>query len=312
METYQALLLGMLQGLTEFLPVSSSGHLALGQYVFNITEPTLFFDITLHIGTLAAVIIVFFKNIKSMFASVIESAIAIITLLNNPTKSNFNLQYFNKHIKENPDIRLIFLIIVSSIPTAIIGIFLKQYVEIFFGSINFVGTMLIITGTFLWFTKDIKKGINKNLNIIPNDNNINNNYDTANAHHSNIMRFGYKEALFIGICQGVAVIPGISRSGATIAAGLFSGIERETAAKFSFLLSIPAIVGAELLSLKDIFGSGCKTFINMPTLYGTLMAFVVGYIALKLLLRIVKVGKLYLFAPYCWFLGVVAVIMGVL
>ncbi|MBF0229348.1 MAG: undecaprenyl-diphosphate phosphatase [Desulfamplus sp.] len=315
METYQALLLGILQGLTEFLPVSSSGHIAFGQYVFNIKEPTLFFNINLHIGTLIAVIIVFFENIKSMFISLIEGIRAIIEILKNPTKSNLNLQYFNKHINENPDIRLISLIIVGSIPTAIIGIFLKQYVEIFFDSINFVGTMLIITGTFLWFTKDIKKDKkdNKSLNIIMDNNNITNNYDTINDSHSNIMRFGYKEALFIGICQGVAVVPGISRSGATIAAGLFSGIERETAAKFSFLLSIPAIVGAELLGFKDILASNVGlASINISTLYGTLMAFVVGYIALKLLLKIVKVGKLYLFAPYCWILGVIAVIMGVL
>ncbi|MBF0303195.1 MAG: undecaprenyl-diphosphate phosphatase, partial [Desulfamplus sp.] len=125
--------------------------------------------------------------------------------------------------------------------------------------------------------------------------------------------FGYKQAMFIGVCQGIAVVPGISRSGATIAAGLFAGIERETAAKFSFLLSIPAIVGAELLGLKDVLnGDGSAFFINMTTIYGTIIAFVVGYISLKMLLKIVKIGRLHLFAPYCWILGVVTIIAGVL
>ncbi len=286
METYHALILGMIQGLTEFLPVSSSGHLALGQYIFGIKESTLFFDISLHIGTLIAVVIIFFDNIKTMFISIIQ----IFQIL---LKFNLNLNDFNKHVKENPDIRLLFLIIVGSVPTAIIGLFLKQYVDALFDSINFVGTMLIITGTFLWLTRGVKIG-----DVRIDD---------------SIMNFGYKQAFFIGFCQGIAVVPGISRSGATIAAGLFAGIKRETAAKFSFLLSIPAIIGAELLGLKDILiGDIGAVYINMATLYGTFIAFVVGYVALKVLLNIVKIGKLHFFGPYCWILGVIAIVSGVL
>ncbi|MBF0303196.1 MAG: undecaprenyl-diphosphate phosphatase, partial [Desulfamplus sp.] len=148
METYHALLLGIVQGLTEFLPVSSSGHLALGQYIFDIKEPTLFFDISLHIGTLLAVLIVFFDNIKSICISIVQMLKTII---------RFNPNDFQKQFKENSDIRFVLLIVVASIPTAIIGLCLKPYVDILFDSINFVGTMLIITGTFLWLTKDIKK-----------------------------------------------------------------------------------------------------------------------------------------------------------
>ncbi|MBF0111759.1 MAG: undecaprenyl-diphosphate phosphatase [Desulfamplus sp.] len=284
MEIYHALLFGIVQGLTEFLPVSSSGHLALGQYLFEITEPTLFFDISLHIGTLLAVVIVFFTTIKSI-------AIAIFNLFKSLIK--LNLQGFKRDLNSSPDIRFALLIVVASIPTAFIGLALKPYIDTFFDSINFVGVMLITTGTFLWFTKDIQK---------------------RDSDASQIANFSYKDALFIGLCQGVAVLPGISRSGATITAGLFCGIDREQAARFSFLLSIPAIVGAELLGLKDIlFDSQHSSFsLNMGTLYGTAVAFVVGYVALKILLKIVKVGRIHLFAPYCWILGVVSVVVGVL
>ncbi|MBF0203659.1 MAG: undecaprenyl-diphosphate phosphatase [Desulfamplus sp.] len=285
METYQAVILGILQGLTEFLPVSSSGHLALTQHLFGITTPTLFFDICLHIGTLIAVVIVFFDSIKAMVLS-------IINLLHSLIK--FNLDNVQKQIQNNTDIRLAFLIIVGSIPTALLGFFIKQYVVNLFGSINFVGTMLIITGTFLWFTRG-----------------FNNKTEADMKAGGDIMNFGYGQALFIGLCQGIAVLPGISRSGATIASGLFVGINRETAAKFSFLLSIPAILGAEALGLKD-FMNGHAGSIDISILYGTIMAFVTGYIALKALLKIVKTGKLHLFAPYCWILGVIAVIGGVL
>lgn len=294
METYQALLLGIIQGLTEFLPVSSSGHLALAQHSFGITEPTLLFDISLHIGTLFAVGVIFFDDIKSMIVAIINMLLTLI-------KFNMNLDNFQKDIKDNPDIRLAFLIIVGSIPTALIGLFLKQYADILFGSINFVGTMLLITGTFLWLTKNIKADEKKRVTVPDNK-------------HGSIMNFGYKQALFIGVCQGIAVVPGISRSGSTIAAGLFAGIEREAAARFSFLLSIPAIVGAEILGLKDVLNGdgGAAITINMATIYGICIAFVVGYAALKVLVKIVKNGKLHLFAPYCWILGVIAVISGVL
>ncbi len=314
METYHALLLGVVQGFTEFLPVSSSGHLALGQYIFGITEPTLFFDISLHIGTLLAVVIVFFDNIKSILISIIQMLKILF---------RFNLDEIEKGIKQSADIRFVLFIIVGSIPTALLGLFFKQYVDILFDSINFVGTMLLITGTLLWLTKDIKK--EESLKCKSKDENREQNSDKAVISNAlsniegggiradiNMTNFGYSQALFIGVFQGFAVLPGISRSGATIAAALFSGIERDTAAKFSFLLSIPAILGAELLGLKDILVSDSSaTFINMTTLYGTIIAFIVGYIALKMLLKIVRRGRLYLFAPYCWILGVVAIIAGV-
>ncbi|MBF0259201.1 MAG: undecaprenyl-diphosphate phosphatase [Desulfamplus sp.] len=327
METYQALLLGMIQGLTEFLPVSSSGHLALGHYSFGITVPTLFFDISLHIGTLAAVAIVFFDSIKSMFLSIMRMMNTLI---------RFNIKDFKMYVQNDPDVRLAFLIIVGSIPTALLGLFLKQYVDAMFDSINFVGSMLLVTGTFLWMTRNINKNnetqtvaaqtsdssllghkssIKDTLGIKKDDvsekmQDIQVEPDSCTA-DLNIIKFGYKQALLIGLCQGVAVLPGISRSGSTIVAGLFAGVERETAAKFSFLLSIPAILGAELLGIKDLMGSGVSPDIT-TTLWGAIIAFITGYAALKVLMRIVRKGKLHLFAPYCWILGTVAVIAGVL
>ena len=276
MEIYQGIILGILQGLTEFLPVSSSGHLALGQSFFGITEPALFFDVSLHMGTLLAVIVVFFKDIKGML-------LALFALV----KQLFSGENTGVMIKNNEEIRFAFLIIVGSIPTALLGLGFKPYVHTLFSSVSFVGCMLLITGTFLWLTRKVPtKG-------------------------DGIMAFGVKRALLVGVCQGMAVIPGISRSGATISAALFSGIDRETAARFSFLLSIPAIVGAMMLSLKDFIEHGSAINIT-ATLCGTLIAFVVGYGALVFLMGIVKKGRLHLFAPYCWALGLLAIVFGAL
>ncbi len=276
MEIYQGIILGILQGLTEFLPVSSSGHLALGQSFFDITEPALFFDVSLHMGTLLAVIVVFFKDIKGM-------VLALLMLV----KQLFSGQNTGPMIKNNEEIRFAFLIIIGSIPTAFLGLGFKPYVHMLFSSVFFVGCMLLITGTFLWMTR------------------------TAPSQGDGIMVFGVKRALLVGVCQGMAVIPGISRSGATISASLFSGIDREIAARFSFLLSIPAIVGAMILSFKDFIEDGSAINIT-ATLCGTLIAFVVGYGALIFLMRIVKKGRLHLFAPYCWVLGAIAIVIGAL
>lgn len=273
MELYQGLVLGVLQGLTEFLPVSSSGHLVLGQNFFGISEPALSFDVSVHIGTLVAVLVVFFEQIKAIFVS-----------LGRLIRSAGSMDKIKQAVQEDGDVRFAALIIVGSIPTAIIGLILRNYVDLLFSSLVIVGSMLLVTGTFLWFTRLTPSGGKK------------------------VEEIGFGTALFIGVCQGLAVIPGISRSGATIAAGLFSGVERETAARYSFLLSMPAIVGAELLMLKDSFATGIG--INFITLLSTLVAFIVGTLALVVLMRIVKKGRLHLFAPYCWALGAITIILG--
>lgn len=275
MELYQGVMLGILQGLTEFLPVSSSGHLVMGQNIFGITEPALSFDISLHMGTLLAVAVVFFSDIKAMVLS-----------LGELFKKGSSWSRVKTLLKENNDVKFAALIIVGSVPTAVLGLMLKDYVHALFSSLVLVGLMLMVTGTFLWLTRRVTGQGRK------------------------IEEFGFGTALFIGLCQGIAVIPGISRSGATIAAGLFAGLERETAARYSFLLSIPAIVGAEILSLRDSFASG--VVVDSVTIWGTLAAFVAGLLALVVLLRIVRKGRLYLFAPYCWAVGLIAIISGVI
>ncbi|MCG8686430.1 MAG: undecaprenyl-diphosphate phosphatase [Desulfobacterales bacterium] len=263
MEIYQGIILGILQGLTEFLPVSSSGHLVLGQIYFGITESALAFDVSVHMGTLAAVLVVYFKDIKDILNSLFHYA---ATRERSGHEANLNFAI---------------CIIVGSIPTALIGFGLKEFEHILFTSSFLVGCMLLLTGTLLWVSRKF--------------------YRVEGGGSLSI-----KHALIIGTVQGMAVIPGISRSGSTIAAGLFSGIDRDTAARFSFLLSIPAILGAQVISIKDALESG--GLIDPVTIYGTIVSFIVGLVALKLLLKLVHTGKFHLFAPYCWLAGILALI----
>jgi undecaprenyl-diphosphatase len=266
MELYQGIILGIVQGLTEFLPVSSSGHLVLGQIFFGITQSQLVFDISVHMGTLLAVLVVYASDITAMLVSVFRFFLKAVTF--NPAVPLF---------KEDENLQMAGLIIIGSIPTAIIGLCLKQFEHILFTSQVLVGCMLIVTGTILWISKRY--------------------YFTADKKSNP----GIKKAILIGICQGLAVIPGISRSGSTIAAGMFLGLDRHKAAKFSFLLSIPAILGAQVLSIKDMVTTGIS--IDSVTIYATIASFITGLIALKILLTLVHSGRFHLFAPYCWIIG---------
>ncbi len=266
MELFQAVILGLIQGLTEFLPVSSSGHLVLGQHLFGITEPALFFDISVHLGTLCAVLIVFRNDIGMMFVSGWKAARSFFRSAENRADSH------------DEGLRMMMLIILGSFPTALIGLALKR-AEHLFASLPLVGAMLLITAALLWATRN------------------------RDAGGGGISNFSWPRALVVGIAQGLAVLPGISRSGATISVGLFLGLDRRTSARFSFLLSIPAIIGAELLSVGDVLSG--QAALNSSVVLGALTAFVVGYAALKILLKIVGQGRFYLFAPYCLVLGLV-------
>ncbi len=273
MDPIQAVSLGILQGLTEFLPVSSSGHLVLLQNAFGIKEPELLFDISVHIGTLVAVCIVFFTEIKNILVSLIR-----LPSLLRSSQSLKNL--FN----ENADIRLAGLIVLGSIPTAVLGLIFHEVVDQLFSGVGMVGVMLLITGTLLWITRKIP------------------------LTNRSIKEMTVKDAIGIGVMQGLAIIPGISRSGSTISVALFLKIDRETAGRYSFLLSIPAMIGALILALvSDSIHNSLPAGI---ILLASAIAAVVGYMALKILLRLVKKGRLYLFAPYCWLLGIIALIFG--
>ncbi|QTA88492.1 undecaprenyl-diphosphate phosphatase [Desulfonema magnum] len=271
MEPLQAIVLGIIQGLTEFLPISSSGHLVLSQHLFGLKEPELFFDISVHAGTLIAVIIYFWKEIQAIIVSLIR----FVGLL-------LKRKVFLDYIWEDADVKLALLIIIGSVPTAFIGLLFREVADQLFSSVFIVGAALIVTGLLLWGTRGMQK------------------------EGESVASFSVKDALIIGAIQGLAIIPGISRSGSTIAAGLFLRLNRETAARYSFLLSIPAIIGAEILSLKDVTAQQ----LDMMTLLGTVMAGAVGYCALTLLVYIVKKGQLHIFSPYCWVIGIVALIWG--
>ena len=266
MELYQGIILGIIQGLTEFLPVSSSGHLVLGQIFFGITQSQLAFDISVHVGTLLAVLVVYSSDILAMLSSLIGFFSKAVSF-----KPVAHL------VSEDKNLQMAGLIIIGSIPTAFLGLVLKQFEHILFASEVLVGFMLILTGTILWLSRNFYFSESKNT------------------------EFGIKKSVFIGISQGLAVIPGISRSGTTIAVGMFLGLDRHMAAKFSFLLSIPAIVGAQILSIKDTIEGGIA--IDPVTIYATIASFITGLIALKLLLSLVHSGKFHLFAPYCWVVG---------
>lgn len=270
MEIYQTVILGILQGLTEFLPVSSSGHLVLGQLFFGITESSLAFNISVHMGTLVAVVLVYFADIKGMVVSVLAGIAK--TIKGQPVA-----------VESDAYLKLALFIVAGSIPTAFIGMGLKKFEDVLFTSGTLVGAMLLVTGTILWISRGF--------------------YRTEKTGTP----LDLKRSLIIGISQGLAVIPGISRAGTTIACGMFCGLDRQTAAKFSFLLSIPAILGAELISVLESLDQGVH--FDAAVIYGTLAAFVSGLIALKLLIKLVHAGKFHLFAPYCWVLGVLVLVL---
>ena len=273
MTTIEAIILGIIQGLTEFLPVSSSGHLVLFQQLFGLKEAELFFDVCVHLGTLVAVIVVFHREIQNIIA-------ALLRIVSLARQKKTILQ----QIESDPELKMVLLIIIGSIPTAVLGLMFKSIADQLFSSSFLTGLMLMLTGLLLWLTRRAN----------------------PNNKGAGIEGFSRTKAFTIGIVQGLAIIPGISRSGSTISIGLLLGIDREVAARYSFLLSIPAIVGAGALSLKDGL-SQTDPAIRL-SLLGAAAAALVGYGALKVLLRMVKKGRLYVFAPYCWLVGILAIL----
>ena len=269
----EAILLGIIQGLTEFLPVSSSGHLVLFQQLFGLKEAELFFDVCVHLGTLLAVMVVFRKEITN-----------IISALARLLSSRGSKKTLWQKIESDPDLKLALLIVIGSIPTAVMGFLFRGIADRLFASAFIVGLMLILTGLLLWITR----------------------WAAPHGEKPGADRLTFQNALIIGVVQGLAIVPGISRSGSTISIGLLRGISREAAARYSFLLSIPAIIGAGLLSLKA--GLSQADPVIRISLLGAVTAAFVGYGALRCLLHLVKKGRLHLFAPYCWLAGILAIV----
>ncbi len=273
MTLLQALLLGALQGLTEFLPVSSSGHLVLLQHAFGLHEPELLFDILVHVATLIAVFAFDRRDVWELV-----QACPGLSVILYPTRSN------PKHHLATTR-RLAMLLLIANIPTALIGLTFATGLEQLFATPWAVGGALLITGCLLWSLK----------------------YVTESRHDIHDIHVGH--ALLLGVIQGLAIIPGISRSGSTIAVALWCGLGREAAARFSFLMAIPAILGAMLLKSRAL-GALSGDQMNL-VLGGMFTALVVGYIALRFLLRLLMRGNFWRFAIYCWVAGSVAILMSI-
>lgn len=268
----EAVFLGILQGLTEFLPISSSGHLVLAQEFLGLKEHLVFFDVMLHLGTLFAVLVIYRQALGKLIG------VGLSTLGNG--------QFYRKPIttvNTSVELRFIWLILVGMIPTGIIALLFKSDLESFFDNVQLVSIMLIVTGVILQLPRLCKQ-------------------DTENADPALNKIQTWKVAL-IGIAQAGAITPGISRSGTTISLGLFFGIPAKTAAEYSFLLSIPAILGAVVLKIPDIGGTHIPYYILAA---GMLASFVVGYVALRFLLAVLNRGKFSLFSYYCVALGLIS------
>lgn len=262
MDWIEALILGLLQGLTEYLPVSSSGHLAIGSELFGIEgEVNLTFTIAVHVATVMSTLVILWKEIDWIFRGLFKWE------MNAETKYVLN-------------------IVISMIPVGIVGVFFKDYVEEVFGSgLSIVGYMLFVTAALLTFSYYAKPRQKETI--------------------------GWRDALVIGIAQACAVMPGLSRSGSTIATGLLLGCKKESLAQFSFLMVIPPILGEALLDVvKGLKGEEAFGGIDaLPLTVGFLAAFVSGCLACKWMINIVKKGKLIYFAIYCAIAGIFALLI---
>jgi undecaprenyl-diphosphatase len=265
MSIINAIVLGVLQGLTEFLPVSSSGHLVLMQKVFGITEPALFFDTMLHVGTLLAVFVVLWRDIWDILRKIIQP--------------------------------LTLYLIIATIPAVIIALAFGDLIEHAFESGKFLGVCFLIT-TALLVTAELLSMCAKTSGGLKSGDKMN-----------------WLDALVIGIMQAVAIAPGISRSGATISGALSRKLDRDFAARFSFLLSIPAILGAVVLQTKDLVKDSSalaaqsgESIGTAAIIAGTASAAVVGFFAVKLMLKLIREKSLYGFAVYTAVLGILIII----
>ena len=271
MDIIQGIIIGIVQGLTEFLPVSSSAHLVFIQKLLGV-ESSLAFDTFLHLGTLIAVLWFFrwdiFNMLKSWWYSI---------------QDIFHGR-FREGFYEDPYKRLAWYVILATIPVGIVGVLFEDSVDaLFSGALYVPAFFLFVTGTILYLSQRMPSG---------------------DVNFNNITK---KEALFMGLGQACAILPGLSRSGTTIAAGLTIGLNKEFAAKFSFILSIPAIFGAFILQAKDIGSAMDANF--LPIFLGFIAAIVAGYLAIKWMLDLIQNKSLDIFSYYCWLMGII-VFMG--
>lgn len=268
MDLLQSFFLGLLQGLTEFLPVSSSGHLALARALLGRNlEPGITFEIVVHFGSFCSIIVYYRKLIGEIISDLLKS------LSPGGIKEG--------RAATDPNTRLVFIILLSMIPAMIVGFTLRDTIESIFLNPFFISCMLIVTGFLLFSTRFV-------------------------TNPDKPVTTG--RGLMMGIAQALAILPGISRSGSTISVGLFSGIDREHVANFSFLMVLPVLAGAMLLEIIEITRYGIESAAMMSLLIGFLTSFISGYIALTYLIILLKREKFHYFAYYCWAIGIAGVL----
>ena len=274
MTYFMSILMGIIQGVAEFLPISSSGHLALFQTFFgmeNMEEKYMFFTVLLHFGTLISVCMVYWRDIVDMIR---EFFLGIAALAGRKDTG----------VAPPPARRMVMLIIIATVPLFVM-VFLQDAVNQLFSNSIMVSCALLATGFILFFSDRMARG------------------------HKTAKNATVADALIVGCGQALAVIPGLSRSGTTITVGCFVGFDRKFAVRYSFLMSIPAILGANILSLKDAFEAGI-IWADVPVyLVGVAVAAVVGYACIRLLKMIAEKGRFGFFAYYCWIVGALTLVM---
>jgi len=266
---FNSILLGILQGLTEFLPVSSSGHLVLAEHLLGVrSRGDIAFEVFLHLGTLFSILTLFWKDIVRMIESVARAVTVPAAM-----KENY---------KHDADLRLAWYVVLGTLPAAVVGVLFEHQVESLFSDPKLVADMLIVTGVILYLTRFAHVRDNGSMN-------------------------GF-QSFIIGIGQAVAVIPGISRSGSTISTGMYLGVQPEEATRFSFLLAVPVIAGAALLKAKELYAAHTPIADITPMAVGAVFAYLVGILAIKFLLGVVRRGKFVWFAYYCIIAGIAGII----
>ena len=279
MTLWNAIILGIVQGIAEFLPISSSGHLSVLQNLFHMStaeEGHMFFDVMLHFGTLISICIVYWKDIVAM----VRETLQFLSGKGGAKGADGKRQSL-------PAARMVLMIIFATLPLVLI-MPVKDRVEQLYYHTFAIGLFFIITGFILFVSDKMPRGTRTEKNMRVTD------------------------ALIIGLCQCVATIPGISRSGSTITAGMATGLDRDFAVKFSFMMSIPAVLGASLLTLIDAVKTGIDASLLPVYLVGTVISTVVGAFAIKLVKSITSKGKFGNFAYYCWTVGALTILLSLL
>ena len=283
MSMLSAIFLGLVQGISEFLPISSSGHLSLFQHFLNMNtaDGNLFFDVLLHLGTLIAIFVYYWRDILDLLKEL--GRLFLVLLGKEEKKKKAPASAAGRKLTLTSDSRMILMIIVATIPLVFV-LPIKDKVESLCGNVVFIGCALLVTGTILFISDRLAKG-------------------KKTAKNATML-----DAFLVGVGQAVAVVPGLSRSGTSISAGMLRGFQRTFAVRFSFLMSIPAVLGANIISIKDAMEAGIDTSLMPMYIGGTIVAAVSGYFAIRLVNMLADKGKFGNFAYYCWGVGAAALV----